>query len=109
VDQCNPKESQLKTSLIVAAGLLAAVVAAPASAAPLGGVAGAVTTDGSLVEKTQHAYGRVCSYGPRGWFLRNYRGEIISCRPRRPVGFGYEWREFGGRSGWYHGRDRRWH
>jgi hypothetical protein len=107
---CNPKESPLKTSLIVAAALLAAVVASPASAAPLGGVAGAtVKTDGSLVEQAQHAYGRACSYGPRGWFYRNYRGEIISCRPRRPVGFGYEWREFGGRSGWYHGRDRRWH
>jgi hypothetical protein len=100
----------LKKSLIIAAALLAAVVASPASAAPLGGVVGgAISVDGSLVEKTQHAYGRVCGYGPRGWYYRNYRGEIISCRPRRPMGFGWGWRDEGGRSGWYHGRDRRWH
>jgi hypothetical protein len=100
----------MKKSLIVAAGLLAAFVAAPASAAPLGGlIGGAAPTDGSLVEKTQHVYGYTCSYGPRGWYYRTRRGEVVSCRPRRPLGFGWEWRLDGGRSGWYNGRSRRWH
>jgi hypothetical protein len=100
----------MKKSLIVAASLMAAVVSSSANAAPFGGVPAApVAQDSGLVETVQYAYSRVCSYGPRGWFYRNYRGEIISCRPRRPIGFGYSWREEGGRSGWYHGRDRRWH
>ena len=105
----------MKKSLIVAAGLMAAVLSAPltvssASAAPLGGISGGaagVSQDG-IVEQVQYAYTRVCTFGPRGWFVRNYRGEIISCRPRRPLGFGWGWREEGGRSGWYHSRDRRW-
>jgi hypothetical protein len=100
----------MKKSLIVAAGLMAAVVAAPASAAPLGGVVGdIIAAEGSLVEKTQFVYGYTCASGPRGWFYRNRRGELISCRPRRPLGFGWSWYTEGGRSGWYHGRDRRWH
>jgi hypothetical protein len=101
----------MKKSLFVAASLMAAVVSASSvSAAPFSGVPAApAAQDNALVEQVQYAYSRVCSYGQRGWFYRNYRGEIISCRPRRPIGFGYTWREFEGRSGWYHGRDRRWH
>jgi hypothetical protein len=100
----------MKKSLIIAAGLMAAALSTTsASAAPLGGISsGAAGAHEGVVEQVQYAYTRVCSYGPRGWFLRNYRGEIISCRPRRPIGFGWGWREEGGRSGWYHGRDRRW-
>jgi hypothetical protein len=101
----------MKKSLIVAASLMAAVVSASSvSAAPFSGVpAASAAQDNVLVEQVQYAYSRVCSYGPRGWFVRNYRGEIISCRPRRPIGFGWGWREEGGRSGWYQERNRRWH
>jgi hypothetical protein len=99
----------MKKTLFIAATFLAAVLASSANAAPLGGVIGGGVSDDSIVEKAQHAYGYVCSYGPRGWYSRTRRGELVSCRPRRPLGFGWSWYTEGGRSGWYHSRDRRWH
>jgi hypothetical protein len=103
----------MKKLLLIAAAIMTVAVSTTANAAPLGSIAGGISggaaaSQDSIVETVQYAYSRVCTYGPRGWFVRNYRGEIISCRPRRPIGFGWDWREEGGRSGWYHRRDRRW-
>jgi hypothetical protein len=63
----------------------------------------------SIVEPAHvSGYTRVCNYGPRGWWLRNHRGQLIACRPHRRTDFGWTWREEGGRSGWYHAGDRIW-
>jgi hypothetical protein len=78
-----------------------------ADAAPLSAQAGHVAGS-AVVSPAHYVYTRVCSYGPRGWFLRNHRNQIIACRPHRPNGFGWTWREDGGRSGWYDSQDRRW-
>jgi hypothetical protein len=103
-----PTHLELEMTLALTVGLLAATLAG----SPAGAAAG---TSGSTVLATDHAiapvryaYTRVCSYGPRGWFLLNDRGRIIACRPLRPDGFDWVWREEGGRSGWYDRRDRRW-
>jgi hypothetical protein len=98
----------MKSTLIIAGLFVTGLMSSSAGAAPLGGIAAPATPD-SVVEQVQHVYGYTCGYGPRGWYYRNRRGDIIACRPARPLGFGYAWREFGGRSGWYHERHRRWH
>ena len=99
----------MPTSLIVTFGLLAAALSgAPAVTSPLNSSAATGGHGLGTGEPVRYAYTRVCSYGPRGWFLRNERGHIIGCRPPRPDGFDWSWRDEGGRSGWYDRRDRRW-
>jgi hypothetical protein len=96
-------------------GLLAWLLSSPLSAAPLGGLAheSGATNSSPIVERVHDrpfhsGYTRVCNEGPLGWMLRNHRGQLIACRPHRLNDFGWSWREEGGRSGWYHHRDRIW-
>ena len=50
----------------------------------------------------------VCGRDDRGWhYMRGDRR--YNCRPRRPFGLFWTWRDEGGRSGWYHRRDRIWY
>lgn len=95
----------LKIKITVAL-ISAALSGTPANA--LVSVSGLAGGQGTSIEPVRYAYSRVCSYGPRGWFLLNERGRIIGCRPPRPEGFDWSWRDEGGRSGWYDRRDRRW-
>jgi hypothetical protein len=102
----------MKKSLVIAAGLLASgLFAATASAAPLGGLGsnGAVD-DAGLVQMVHDGNThRVCERSARGWHYHNRSGGYVSCRPRRPGLLYWTWRNEGGRSGWWHRRDRRWH
>jgi hypothetical protein len=100
----------MKKSLIIAAGLLAAALSSTsASALPLGGIAPGVTAEPSLVVQVHNGFHRSCERGERGWHYNTPREGRVECRPRRPVGFGWGWREEGGRRGWYQERNRRWH
>ena len=100
----------MKKTLLIAAGVLATGFAvSTASAAPLGSLT--VTTDTApLVELVHNGnVHRACELGQRGWHYHNRLGDRFDCRPRRP-GFRYwEWRTEGGRSGWWHSRERRWY
>ena len=49
----------------------------------------------------------VCTRDDRGWHRMN-RDKRVSCRPVRP-GREYSWRSEGGRSGWWHKKNHRWH
>jgi hypothetical protein len=106
--------SWMMSMQIAAAGMLALLLPSPSTAVPLGGstrsaVADQVRIVEPIHEKPMHSgYTRVCNYGPRGWMLRNHRGQLIVCQPHRSTDFGWTWREEGGRSGWYHSRDRIW-
>jgi hypothetical protein len=82
----------MKTSLLVAAGLLATAVSA-------------VSATSASAHNGMH---RSCELGVRGWHYQTPREGRVECRPRRPSGLYWSWREEGGRRGWYHGRDRRW-
>lgn len=63
-----------------------------------------IATGDSIVSKTA---GIVCGRDDRGWhYMRGDRR--IVCRPARPRGRDWGWHTEGGRSGWYHRRDRRW-
>jgi hypothetical protein len=86
----------MKSANLAAVGLMAAAVASSSAVAVAGQPGPYVDTGG------------VCSHGPRGWTLRNHRGMLVACRPLRHHGLGWEWREDGGRAGWYDPRDRRW-
>ena len=49
-----------------------------------------------------------CVRDERGW--HHMRGDRrVSCRPARPHGREWNWHNDGGRYGWWHRRDRRWH
>jgi hypothetical protein len=102
-------------SRTAAVALLGLLLSSPINAAPLGGLAQEpVATNSSPIVERVHdrpfhsGYTRVCNDGPRGWMLRNHRGQLIACRPHRLNDFGWSWREEGGRSGWYHRQDRVW-
>jgi hypothetical protein len=108
--------TSMTPSRIAAAGVLL-VTLLPSSiiAAPLGGLsrraeAGNPAGFVQLIhDRPMHSgYTRVCNFGPRGWMLRNHRGQLMACRAHRSDDFGWSWREEGGRSGWYHSRDRIW-
>jgi hypothetical protein len=100
----------MKKSLIIAAGLLAAALSSTsASAAPLGGIVSGATPEDSLVVQVHNGFHSSCQLGQRGWHYNTPRSGRVECRPRRPVGFGWSWREDSGRRGWYSERQRRWH
>lgn len=97
-------------SLIVAAGLMAAALSSTsASALPLAATAPGATTEESLVVQVHNGFHRSCELGPRGFHYNTPREGRVECRPRRPIGFGWGWREENDRRGWYRERDRRWH
>ena len=51
--------------------------------------------------------GFICSREGRNWgYMRGDRR--VSCRPSRPSGSYWSWRNENGRSGWWHSRERRW-
>jgi hypothetical protein len=96
-------------SLIVAAGLMAAALCSTsASALPLAGSAPSAAPEESLVVQIHNGFHRSCELGVRGWHYNTPRDGRVDCRPRRPIGFGWGWREEGGRRGWYQERNRRW-
>jgi hypothetical protein len=105
------KEGQrMKKSLLVAAGLLASgLLASTAGAAPLGGLGtSGASTDSGLVQKVTGTH-RACAHDSRGWHYHSrFIHRRISCRPARP-GALWIWRSEGGRVGWWHPRERRWH
>jgi hypothetical protein len=96
-----------------ATAVLVTLSSSLASAAPVVGLQRSAGVNLRIAEpvheRPMHSgYTRVCNYGPRGWMLRNHRGQIIACRPSHVNDLGWTWREEGGRSGWYHSRDRVW-
>lgn len=100
-----------KTALLAACAVASVLLAASAaSAAPLGAIGNtAVPADSGLVQQV-HAGNvhRACELGQGGWHYHSrYRGRI-DCRPARPGIRYWIWRSEGGRSDWYHSRDRRW-
>ena len=100
----------MKKSILVAAGLLSTgLLATAASAAPLGGIGGsaAPATESGIV--LIHGSHRVCERGPAGWHYHSrIRDRRISCRPPSP-GRLWIWRSEGGKTGWWHRNERRWH
>ena len=102
----------MKKFIAVAAGLaVAGLVATAASAAPLGNMGtNAPSVDTGSVQLIHDGNRhRACELGQRGWHYHNGRGDRIDCRPRRPGLLYWTWRTEGGRSGWYHTREHRWH
>ena len=100
----------MKPMMLIAAGLFAgSMFATTANAAPLGGMTSVVTPEESLVVQVHNGFHRSCERGVRGWHYNTPRDGRVDCRPRRPIGFGWGWREEGGRRGWYQERNRRWH
>ena len=102
----------MKTSLLFVAGVLATgLISTTAGAAPLGTFAkNAITSDAPLIELVHNGNGhRACELGQRGWHYHNRRGDRIECRPVRPGYRYWVWRSEGGRSGWWHSNERRWH
>lgn len=49
----------------------------------------------------------VCTRDDRGWHRMNGHRRV-TCRPARP-GRDWGWHSEGGRSGWWHRREHRWH
>ena len=92
---------------LVAAGFIAAacIGATSAGAVPLAGTA-APSVEGSIV--LVHGDHRACERGANGWHRHNWRGVRLDCRPPRPGLRYWIWRSEGGRTGWWHSRDRRW-
>ena len=100
----------MKNAMLGAAGLATAglLAVSTASAAPLGGVAGGgAVADTSLVEKV-HDFHRACVLGPRGWHYHSRLYGRVVCRPPIPGRY-WIWRSEGGRTGWWHPRERRWY
>lgn len=100
----------MKKALFLAAGMLASgLFATAANAAPLGNIAkDVVTTDIGLLQQVHNGQHSSCQFGTRGWHYNNRRGTRVECRPARPAFRYWVWRSEGGRSDWYHSRDRRW-
>jgi hypothetical protein len=103
----------MKKMIATAAGVAATVLlaAGSASAAPLGNIAiDTADVGGSAVQLIHNGNHASCQLGQRGWHFNDRRGNRIDCRPPRPRGdyIYWNWRTEGGRSGWYHRRDRRW-
>ncbi len=101
----------MKMSVIAAAGLLASglFAASAASAAPLGGIAAGGNTANSGLVQQIHGTHRVCERGPAGWhYHTRLTHRRIACRPASP-GRLWIWRSEGGRHGWWHRHERRWH
>ena len=100
----------MKKSLLIAAGLLASgLLVSTAGAAPLGGLGtSSPSTDSGLVQKVDGSH-RACTRDSRGWHYHSrFRDRRISCRPRSP-GRLWMWHTEGGRSGWWHRNEKRWH
>ena len=80
-------------------------LATSANAISLPAVVTNATVDQSLVRTVASIN---CTRDDRGW--RYMRGERrVTCRPSRSSGAYWGWRSEGGRSGWWHRRDNRWH
>jgi hypothetical protein len=99
----------MKIQTAIASGLLATgLFASAATAAPIGSIArDTISNDAPLVELVHNVH-RACVLGQRGWHYHNRRGDRIECRPVRPGYRYWTWRSEGGRSGWWHSRERRW-
>lgn len=94
---------------LAAAGLALAVFGmGTAQAAPVGLLKPVDSAADSALIKV-HGVHSSCQLGGAGWHRSPRRGVRIVCRPARPRGIFWTWREFDGRKGWYHRRDRRWH
>ncbi len=101
----------MKKSLLIAAGMIGAGVfaATAANAAPLGGIGGATAPAADSGIVLVHGSHRACSVGPAGWHYHSrFRDRRIACRPPSP-GRLFIWRSEGGRQGWWHRNERRWH
>ena len=99
----------MKIQIAIASGLLATgMFASAAAAVPMGSAArDSISPDASLVERVNGVH-RACAAGPNGWHYHTRRGVRVACRPARPGLRYWIWRSEGGRSGWWHSRDRRW-
>jgi hypothetical protein len=96
----------MKSLFVAALGLCgASSLSGPAAASGFSGVGGASV---SFVTTVIPIASIRCIRDENGW--RYMRGDRrIDCRPNRPHGEFWGWRTDGGRSGWWHGRDNRWH
>jgi hypothetical protein len=96
----------MKRSMVAAFGLCSALsLSGPATASSFNGVGGATP---SLETKFIPIASIRCTRDDNGW--RYMRGDRrVDCRPGRPRGAFWTWRTDGGSSGWWHGRDNRWH
>ena len=102
----------MKKAILVAAGLLSTgLLATAASAAPLGGIGGTTgPSDSGIVQKIHDGNThRACLLGPGGWhYHTRFTHRRVSCRPVSP-GKLWIWRSEGGKTGWWHRNERRWH
>ncbi len=99
----------MKIIATVAGGLLATgLFASAAGAAPLGNFSKDAAPSADPLVQLVHNVHRACSVGPNGWHFHTRRGVRVACRPVRPGRY-WTWRSEGGRNGWWHSRERRWH
>ena len=91
---------------VLMAGLLATGLAATAVTAAPVPVLPTQQTQSDV--QTVQGYHRDCVWVNKGWRYRD--GErYVDCRPRRPLGFGWIWRNEGERFGWYNNRRNNWY
>ncbi|NOU05843.1 MAG: hypothetical protein HOO99_06630 [Hyphomicrobiaceae bacterium] len=94
-------------SAFAIAGVALALTTGGALAAPVG-LGSAPAVDNGIVQV--HGIHTSCQHTPRsGWHRSPVPGLNRFCRPGRPSGIWWTWRSDGGRAGWYHRRERRWH
>lgn len=94
-----------KIAALAAITLVAPV--ATANAAPFGGLSKAPAVDNGVVQV--HGRHNACELGRAGWHRSPRRGVRVTCRPFRPRGAFWIWRDEGPRHGWYHSKEKRWH
>lgn len=98
----------MKLTKVVALAAFALVAPAAANAAPVSGLGTApAVKDGALIKV--HGVHRSCELGKYGWHRSPPGGGRIECRPHRPRGEFWIWRSEGGRHGWWHRHEKRWH
>jgi hypothetical protein len=106
----------MKLTIVAGAGLLAlAATVSAASAAPVGGVLEGLAASGEGQVLKVHGFHKDCEPGPGGhWHRHGWKGRVecgppVRVRPARPHGEFWIWREEGGRSGWWHSKEKHWH
>ncbi|MEQ1648561.1 MAG: hypothetical protein ABL898_08255 [Hyphomicrobiaceae bacterium] len=92
-------------SAIAIAGLALTLTTGGALAAPVG-LGSTPTAETAVIQV--HGVHWTCQSGPAGWHKSYRNGARVACRAPRPSGIWWTWRTDGGRSGWYHRRERRW-
>lgn len=100
----------MRPKAIMAGGLFVLLAGVgSAQAAPAGGMLKPLSGATEVGIVKVHGVHRSCELGPRGWHRSLPSGRRVECRPARPKGWFWIWRSEGGRHGWYHRKEKRWH